>query len=94
MGRIVLFYKASGAVQFVRESGRMLRLYGCGSCAMNRFIPIYLLALAVSVTAHPADLVQPEHFTYQGAFRLPGGDERPQTFQYGGQAMTFRPGKI
>jgi hypothetical protein len=28
---------------------------------------------------------------YQGAFRLPGGDTPPQTFAYGGNAMTFNP---
>jgi hypothetical protein len=36
-------------------------------------------------------LVQPEDFEYLGAFRLPGGDERPLTFAYGGNAMTYRP---
>ncbi len=36
-------------------------------------------------------LAQPEDFHYLGAFRLPGGDERPQTFAYGGNAMTFNP---
>ena len=36
-------------------------------------------------------LAQPEAFEYLGAFRLPGGDERPQTFAYGGNAMTFNP---
>lgn len=29
---------------------------------------------------------------YVGAFRLPRGGERPRTFAYGGNAMTFRPG--
>jgi len=28
---------------------------------------------------------------YIGAFRLPGGDEPPRTFAYGGNAMTFNP---
>ncbi len=37
------------------------------------------------------DLVSPSDFEYLGAFRLPGGDERPQTFAYGGNAMTFNP---
>jgi hypothetical protein len=37
------------------------------------------------------DLVQPSDFVYLGAFRLPGGDDRPQTFAYGGNAMTFDP---
>lgn len=38
------------------------------------------------------DLVQPGDLTYLGAFRLPGGEEPPQTFAYGGNGMTFRPG--
>jgi hypothetical protein len=33
----------------------------------------------------PADL------TYLGAFRLPGTEERPRTFAYGGNAMSFHP---
>ena len=37
------------------------------------------------------DLVRPEDLVYQGAFRLPGGGVRPQTFAYGGNAMTFNP---
>ncbi len=37
------------------------------------------------------DRLQPSHFTYLGAFRLPGGDERPATFAYGGNAMTYNP---
>jgi hypothetical protein len=36
-------------------------------------------------------LVQPDDFVYLGAFRLPGGDDRPQTFAYGGTAMTHNP---
>ena len=36
-------------------------------------------------------LVQPNDLTYLGAFRLPGGDTPPQTFAYGGNAMTFNP---
>ncbi|HEY71153.1 MAG TPA: hypothetical protein G4O08_11285 [Anaerolineae bacterium] len=36
-------------------------------------------------------LVRPADFEYLGAFRLPGGDDRPLTFAYGGNAMTFRP---
>lgn len=34
-------------------------------------------------------LVNPDEFEYRGAFRLPGGEDRPQTFAYGGNAMTF-----
>ncbi len=36
-------------------------------------------------------LVQPSGLSYLGAFRLPGGDDRPRTFAYGGNAMTYRP---
>jgi parallel beta-helix repeat protein len=38
-----------------------------------------------------AQLVQPEDFQYLGAFRLPGDGIRPNTFAYGGNAMTFNP---
>lgn len=37
------------------------------------------------------DLIRPEDLTYLGAFRLPGDDTPPQTFSYGGNAMTFNP---
>ncbi len=36
--------------------------------------------------------VDPGSFHYLGAFRLPEGGERPHTFQYGGEAMTWLPG--
>lgn len=35
--------------------------------------------------------LQPADVTYLGAFRLPGDGERPLTFAYGGNAMTFHP---
>jgi hypothetical protein len=44
-----------------------------------------------STTVIPAGLIQPTDLVYQGAFRLPGGDTPPQTFAYGGNAMTFNP---
>ena len=37
------------------------------------------------------DVVNPVDLEYLGAFRLPGGNDRPQTFAYGGNAMTFNP---
>ena len=37
------------------------------------------------------DVVATTDFEYLGAFRLPGGEEPPQTFAYGGNAMTFNP---
>ena len=36
-------------------------------------------------------LVQPADLVYRGAFRLPEGGDRPLTFEYGGNAMTFNP---
>jgi hypothetical protein len=36
-------------------------------------------------------VVDPENLEYLGAFRLPGGEDRPETFAYGGNAMTFNP---
>ena len=35
------------------------------------------------------EVVNPADLEYIGAFRLPGGEDRPQTFAYGGNAMTF-----
>ncbi len=40
---------------------------------------------------HAAQQVKPDDLQYLGAFRLPGGDIRPETFAYGGNAMTFNP---
>ncbi len=39
----------------------------------------------------PTGLVAPGELSYLGAFRLPGGGERPYTFEYGGNAMAWRP---
>lgn len=39
----------------------------------------------------PDAVIQPADIEYLGAFRLPGGEEPPQTFAYGGNAMTFNP---
>lgn len=38
-----------------------------------------------------SEVVRPDDFEYLGVFRLPGGEDRPQTFAYGGNAMTFNP---
>jgi hypothetical protein len=37
------------------------------------------------------DALPVENLEYIGAFRLPGGEEPPKTFSYGGNAMTFNP---
>jgi len=52
---------------------------------VTTFLPL------VSTQPVPGGLVTPADFEYLGAFRLPGGADRPQTFAYGGNAMTFNP---
>ncbi len=47
---------------------------------------------AVASASTSAARIAPDDFSYLGAFRLPAGGERPLTFEYGGNAMTFRPG--
>jgi hypothetical protein len=37
------------------------------------------------------NVIDPQGLEYLGAFRLPEGGERPYTFAYGGNAMTFNP---
>lgn len=54
------------------------------------FVVLVLLGGINSVAAQTA-LIQPEDLTYLGAFRLPEGTVRPDTFEYGGGAMTFNP---
>jgi len=56
-------------------------------------LPVATQASITPSAAPPpsSDLVAVDDFTYLGAFRLPGGDEPPQTFAYGGNAMTFNP---
>ena len=49
------------------------------------------LVLAPVKMAQAQTLVQPSDFSYLGAFRLPDSGERPKTFAWGGNAMTFRP---
>jgi hypothetical protein len=52
---------------------------------------VLLGAFAWGASEAGAARVEPGDFQYLGAFRLPDGDERPQTFAYGGNAMTFNP---
>ncbi len=47
--------------------------------------------LSLSFGAAAQDRLQPEDFHYLGAFRLPDDGDRPMTFAWGGNAMTFRP---
>ncbi len=47
--------------------------------------------LGVPLATVSEKLLQPVDFTFLGSFRLPGEEERPHTFAYGGNAMTFNP---
>jgi hypothetical protein len=51
------------------------------------------LPTVMSGTATPPQpgRIQPSDLIYLGAFRLPGSDDPPKTFAYGGNAMTFNP---
>jgi hypothetical protein len=53
--------------------------------------PTESIDLPLVARSGSAQRVQPEDLGYLGAFRLPGGDDRPATFAYGGNAMTFNP---
>jgi hypothetical protein len=57
--------------------------------ATSTYLP--LVTKAYSTPPAGQSLVQATDFTYLGAFRLPDGGERPLTFEYGGNAMTFNP---
>lgn len=51
----------------------------------------FTFLLILSVQPLYAERLEPANFHYLGAFKLPGGDVRPKTFAYGGNAMTFSP---
>lgn len=53
--------------------------------------PIYLPLVTTESRSFANNLVTPEDLIYLGAFRLPGGDDPPETFAYGGNAMTYNP---
>ena len=53
--------------------------------------PTVYLPVVTRPPGGSGDLVQPGDLTYLGAFRLPGGDDPPLTFAYGGNAMTYNP---
>jgi len=46
---------------------------------------------ASGASSGSAARLQPTDIAYLGAFRLPGGEDRPETFAYGGNAMTYHP---
>jgi hypothetical protein len=64
---------------------------GDGPVQERTVLPTTASRLPTASEGSTAQLVQPADFYYLGAFRLPGGDTRPATFAYGGNAMTFNP---
>ncbi len=68
-----------------------------GNCNYWIYLPIILKNYNPPPTPTPtipapAGVISPNDFTYLGAFRLPDDGEKPKTFSYGGNAMTFNPG--
>ncbi|MBI3963211.1 MAG: hypothetical protein HY335_10680 [Deinococcus sp.] len=61
----------------------------------RRLLVLVMLALGGLAYSQPAPvsapLIHPTDLVYLGAFRLPDGAERPLTFEYGGNALTFNP---
>jgi len=56
-------------------------------------ITIFLnvLVILIVLSGAQASRISPDDFSYLGAFRLPEGSERPDTFEYGGNVMTYCP---
>ena len=76
----------------------------CNLVACSHFTqvtPVATLFPDIEVTSTPTSppvysndsvaLIQPTDLHYIGAFRLPEGEDRPLTFAYGGNAMTYNP---
>ncbi|PKO22052.1 MAG: hypothetical protein CVU38_11325 [Chloroflexi bacterium HGW-Chloroflexi-1] len=88
------------ATRFVIPLGLSLLLLACSLLTVSDTTPASAATPAVVTTflplvstqPTPGGVVAPADFEYLGAFRLPGGADRPRTFAYGGNAMTFRPG--
>ncbi|MBN1888633.1 MAG: hypothetical protein JW850_11605 [Thermoflexales bacterium] len=70
------------------DSNATFTLYQTGTQDHFTYLPVILKS---PTQAPPGTLVQPAGFTYLGAFRLPDDADRPRTFEYGGNAMTFNP---
>ena len=65
----------------------------CTSPVLSDEVPVPVSQESTQVVAViPAGSLSPDKLAYLGAFRLPVADERPDTFEYGGEAMTYRPG--
>lgn len=84
--------------------GAVLLIFSLGCALSGEPSPAAPALAAVTATSHTylpfvsqgtpsptGGLLQAVDFEYLGAFRLPEGGERPLTFAYGGNAMTFNP---
>ncbi|MCB9946891.1 MAG: hypothetical protein H6842_03565 [Rhodospirillaceae bacterium] len=61
--------------------------------SMRRWSATCAMAAVAALAGQAAadGMIAPGELVYQGAFRLPAGAERPQTFDYAGNAMTVNP---
>lgn len=81
----------------IKLTGAVL-LFGVLACTLGQTppqtgpVPATVPRVVTQPVVNPppsGDVVNPADLEYLGAFRLPGGEDRPQTFAYGGNAMTF-----
>lgn len=83
---------------FILLAGVLFITLGClaGSPVLSTSMPTgqepdQPTAIPSESTTPTGDTLSLEDFQYMGAFRLPGGSDPPETFAYGGNAMTFNP---
>lgn len=53
--------------------------------------PVATAGPTPDLSSLPANLLRPGDLVYRGAFRLPDEGEEAQSWEYGGQALTYRP---
>jgi hypothetical protein len=59
--------------------------------SQRKVIPGIQIHLLSEMEQSVSKRLNPEDFTYLGAFRLPDDKAKPRTFEYGGSAMTYSP---
>jgi len=91
MKRVLFMSVVSGMVLLLLSSLSLGCLGPDGVMQEVTVTPTVSSHLPLVARDYPAQRVQPGDVQYLGAFRLPGGDVRPETFAYGGNAMTFNP---
>ena len=82
----------------VHADKMMMKLIKFASALGAAAFAFWAFCTPIAVAAEPgvapvdgASRVSAKDLSYVGAFRLPEGGERPKTFAYGGNAMTFNP---